>query len=144
VAIVESEKSALIASAVFPDLVWLGAGNIHGLSTEKCQVLKNRNVILFPDLNAFEKWNEKATQIKKQCNCKISASTLLEDIATPEAKKKGLDVADFMIDQLTSKPEIKSIDAAPLQTRFSPELVQMTETNPALLLLINKLELTEH
>jgi hypothetical protein len=140
VAIVESEKSALIASAVFPDLVWLGAGNIHGLSPEKCQVLKNRNIILFPDLNAFDKWTEKANQIKKQCNCKISVSTLLEDIATPEAKAKGLDVADFMINQL----RIKKPESVPVvQTRFTPELQSMIDTNPALLILIDKLQLEE-
>ena len=140
VAIVESEKSALIASAVFPDLVWLGSGNIHGLSTEKCQVLKNRNVILFPDLNAFEKWNEKAMQIKKQCNCKINVSTLLEDIATTEAKAKGLDVADFMIDQLR-KMNLEPIPV--VQSRFTPELQSMIEENPALLILIDRLELEE-
>ena len=40
VAVVESEKSALIASAVFPGLIWLAAGNLNGISIEKCQVLK--------------------------------------------------------------------------------------------------------
>jgi len=50
VAIVESEKSALIASAVFPDLIWLPAGNLNGLSIEKCHVLKRRDVMLYPDL----------------------------------------------------------------------------------------------
>jgi hypothetical protein len=74
-----------------PDLIWLAAGNLNGLSIEKCQVLKSRNVIFFPDLNAFKKWSEKAILIKKQCNCNISVSTLLEDIATPEDKAKGLD-----------------------------------------------------
>jgi len=138
VANVESEKSALIASAFFLDLVWLVAGNIHGLSPEKCHVLKNRNIILFPDLNAFEKWNEKSIQIEKQCNCMISVSNLLEDIATSEAKAKGLDVADFMIEQLNAKTKTVVI-----QNRFSPKLQSMIEQNPALLLLIEKLDLIE-
>ena len=145
VAIVESEKSALIASAIFPDLVWLGAGNMNGLSIEKCQVLHSRNVILFPDLNAFDKWSEKAIQIEKDCNCKISVSTILEDIATPEAKAKGLDVADFMIEQLRKKMAIQSepTPSPVIQSRFTPELETMIETNPALLTLINKLDLEE-
>jgi hypothetical protein len=140
VAIVESEKSALIASAIFSELVWLGAGSINGLSIEKCQVLKNRNVILFPDLNAFDKWSEKAIQIEKHCNCKVSISTILEDIATPEAKAKGLDVADFMIDQLRKlNPEPMPIN----ECRFSPKLQSLTEENPALLILIDRLNLEE-
>ena len=63
VAIVESEKSALIASCIFPDLIWLAAGNLNGLSVEKCQVLKGPVVILYSDLGAFEKWNEKAKKL---------------------------------------------------------------------------------
>ena len=100
VTIVESEKSALIASAVFPDLIWLAAGNLNGLSIEKAKVLKGRNITLFPDLGGFEKWSYKAGIIEKECNCKINISTLLENIATPEAKNKGLDIADYLIVEL--------------------------------------------
>jgi len=176
VAIVESEKSALIASAVFPDLIWLAAGNLNGLSLEKCQVLKGRNVTLFPDLGGFEKWADKARIIEKECNCKINISTLLEDIATPVAKANGFDIADYLIEELKStlssnfqkveflSPETKEVrflspmgesprrgkevrgaggEVSPVQP-FSPELDQMIETNPALLILINKLELIEY
>ena len=140
IAIVESEKSALIASAFFPDLIWLAAGNLNGLSIEKSQVLKSRNVILFPDLGAYEKWNEKAILIGKQCNCKISVSTLLEDIATPEAKANGLDVADFMIEQLS---KTKAEPVLEIQSHFSPTLQSMLEINHALISLIDRLNLEE-
>jgi len=138
VCIVESEKSALISAAIFPDEVWLGAGNIHGLSIEKCQVLNNRTVILYPDLNAFDKWNEKAIQIEKEFNCKITVSTLLEDISTPEAKAKGLDIADYMIEELKTKTNQTLV-----QSRFTTELQSMIDENPVLLLLIDRLELIE-
>ena len=63
-------------------MILLAAGNMNGLSIEKCRVLKKvRNVKLFPYLEAFEKWTQKAVEIKKQCNCKITVSTLLEDKA---------------------------------------------------------------
>ena len=100
VAIVESEKSALIASAFFPDLVWLAAGNMNGLSIEKCQILKDRSVTLFPDLGAFEKWNIKVSEIQKQINCKISLSTLLENEANDTDRINGLDIADYIICEL--------------------------------------------
>ena len=103
VCIVESEKSALISAAIFPEQVWLATGGIGNLSIEKCQALKNRNIILYPDLNGYNKWLDKAIEIEKQCGCNISVSTLLEDIATPEAKAQGLDVADYMIYQLKNK-----------------------------------------
>ena len=139
-AIVESEKSALIASAVFPDLIWLAAGNLNGLSLEKCQVLKNRKVTLFPDLGAFEKWSDKAMIIEKECNCKINISTLLEDIATPEAKSKGFDIADYIISELK---EVGGVVFPEIQSYFSPALQSMIKKNDALLVLINGLELEE-
>lgn len=99
VAIVESEKSAIISSCILPELIWLAAGSLNGLTLEKCKVLKNRNVILYPDLGAFEKWTEKAHMIYSLgISLIISASSLLEEIAKPIDKIKGLDLADFMID----------------------------------------------
>jgi len=140
IAIVESEKSALIASAVFPDLVWLSAGNIHGLSIEKCEVLRSRNTILFPDLNAYDKWSEKAIQIKKEYCCNITVSSILEDIATPEAKADGLDIADYLIEQLN---KINPVHVPQVESKFTSELEFMINENPALYILIDRLQLVE-
>ena len=106
-------------------------------------MLENRTVILYPDLNDFDKWNEKLLLIKNQCSCEITVSTLLEDIATPQAKAKGLDVADFMIKQLKNIQPDKAPEKSQDQSRFSPELQSMIEENPALMLLLNRLELIE-
>ncbi|MEI6753431.1 MAG: DUF6371 domain-containing protein [Paludibacter sp.] len=100
VAIVESEKSAIIASSLFPDLIWLAAGNLNGLSIEKCQVLMGRDVTLYPDLGAYEKWSLKATEIQKKYNCNIILSNLLEVEATDIDREKGLDIADYIIAEL--------------------------------------------
>ena len=147
VAIVESEKSALIASAFFPDLVWLAAGNLNGLSIEKCQMLKNREVILYPDLGVYEKWTEKAKIIEKECDCNINISTLLEDIATPEAKANGFDIADYIIAELksplSSRRGVGGEVFPEIQSFFSPTLQSMIDKNKALFLLINGLQLEE-
>jgi len=155
VAIVESEKSALIASAIMPDLIWLAAGNLNGLSIDKCQVLKGRDVILFPDLGAFEKWSEKAKMLNslspsphgEGSGVRCSISTLLENIATPEAKANGFDIADYLIEELKSTLSFSRRGAggevSPIRTRFTSILDKMIETNPALLILINKLQLEE-
>jgi len=108
VAIVESEKTACIASCVIPELIWLAAGSLNGLSIEKCQVIKNRKVILFPDQGAFEKWKLKTEEIQKQRNCKIIFSTLLVDKAINTELFKGLDIADHIIHELISRYTSKS------------------------------------
>ena len=127
VAIVESEKSAIIANCIFPDLIWLAAGNLNGLSLEKCQVLKGRNVTLFPDLGGYEKWNEKVQmlnslfpsnsqkirflsplgespqkgiEVGEVAGLRCSISTLLEEEATDNDRANGLDIADYIISEL--------------------------------------------
>ena len=138
VVIVESEKSAVIASCIVPDLIWLAAGNLNGLSIEKCQVLEGRDVMLYPDLGAFEKWSLKATKIHEKCNCKVTVSTLLEDEATDSDRVNGLDIADYIINELKSKKTIPEV-----QSLFSPTLQIMVNRNNALLILIDGLELIE-
>jgi hypothetical protein len=138
IAIVESEKSAIITSAIIPNLIWIAAGNLNGLSLDKCKVLTGRKVILYPDLGAFDKWTEKATEIQRSCNCKVSVSTLLEDAANEIDRMNGLDIADYIINQLR-----KQTPSDEIQNRFSPNLQSMIEKNNALLILIDTLDLTE-
>ena len=63
VAIVESEKTALIASAYLPQFVWLSVGGLSNLNKENCKPLAGRKVILYPDLNGFEKWSIRAQEL---------------------------------------------------------------------------------
>lgn len=139
IAIVESEKTAIIASAIMPNIIWLAAGNLNGLTVEKCSVLAGRNVVLYPDLGAFEKWSDKAFEIRKSCNCRITVSKLLEKIATPEDKEKGFDIADYLIEQHCSKPQ----PVPQIQSRFTIPLQNMIDHNNSLLILIDKLQLEE-
>ena len=47
--LVESGKSAVIGSALFPGYVWLAAGGKKQMREEKLRVLTGRTVLLFPD-----------------------------------------------------------------------------------------------
>ncbi len=100
IAIVESEKSAIICTYFLPEFVWLSAGNINGLSIEKFKVLSGRKVVLFPDLNkGFEIWQQKANEFKHIAE--VSISDYLQRIATPEQQANGLDLADYLIETIT-------------------------------------------
>ena len=59
-------------------------------------VLKDRNVILFSDLNGFDKWSEKANEISLIAKSVI-VSPILEGIATDAEREKGLDAADYFL-----------------------------------------------
>lgn len=100
VAIVESEKTAMIASVYFPDLIWLATGGSHGCkwtTPEVCRVLQRREVVLFPDLGFFNKWQEKAEQVRKLVSCRLRVSELLEKNGTAAQRAAGWDVADYLL-----------------------------------------------
>jgi hypothetical protein len=95
VAIVESEKTAVIASVYLPQFIWLAVGSLTNLNTEKCSILKGRTVTLFPDLNGFEKWSSKAKELSHLAI--FTVSDLLERKATEAERKQGFDLADYLI-----------------------------------------------
>jgi hypothetical protein len=97
VAVVESEKTAIIAAAYLPDLVWLACGSSTNLKADKCRVLEGRRVILFPDLNCFDKWTDKAKHLRTLLDCNIIVSNLLESGASEAERAGGLDLADFLV-----------------------------------------------
>ena len=97
VAIVESEKTALVAAHFIPDFIWLATGGMHGcFNSEAMQVLDGREVILFPDLKATEEWRQRLPILESVCR-RATCSDLLERIATNEQRSQGLDIADFLL-----------------------------------------------
>lgn len=97
IGILESEKSALIATAYRPDILWLASGGSGGLTDQKVKVLESRKVTLFPDLGKFDQWKTRAAQIEKLIHVDISVADFLERIATEQDKIQGLDLADFLL-----------------------------------------------
>ncbi len=95
VAVVESEKTAVIASVYLPQFIWVSVGSLTNLNADKCSILKGRTVTLFPDLNGFDKWNIKAKELSQLAI--FTVSDLLETKATEAERKQGLDLADFLI-----------------------------------------------
>lgn len=95
VAIVESEKTAVIASVYLPQFIWVAVGSLTNLNAEKCSILKGRTVTLFPDLNGFDKWSSKAKELSHLAI--FTVSDLLERKATEAEKKQGFDLADYLI-----------------------------------------------
>ena len=92
VAIVESEKTAVIAQAKLPNYIWLATGSLTEFKPDKLNILRNRKVVAFPDLGACDRWKQKALEL----DFPIIISDYLEKYATKEQRKQGLDIADFL------------------------------------------------
>jgi hypothetical protein len=95
IAIVESEKTAIIASVYLPQFNWLAVGSLSNLNEEKCKILKDKTVFLFPDLNGFDKWKKKAKELSHLANFVVS--DFLEIKASEAEKELGLDLADYLL-----------------------------------------------
>ena len=102
VALVESEKSALIGAGLFPDLVWLASGGRSQLSADKLRVLAGRTVVLYPDIDSYDLWREKARELEA-IGCWVTVSDLLEKNATPADREAKIDIADLLIRQLRAE-----------------------------------------
>jgi hypothetical protein len=100
VAIVESEKTAILGSLCFPEFIWLSIGSKQSLKTERLQRLDNRQIILYPDADGFDRWQTVATDAQRQ-GLSVKASDLIERQATSEQKASGFDLADFLINEQT-------------------------------------------
>ena len=118
VALVESEKTAVICAALMPSYVWLATGGKTQLGN-KLSVLAGREVIAFPDVDGYEEWRKK---LSTSGSLNIRISDYLEKNATPEDREAHIDIADLLLRQSTaiSKKETEKPSNSILRY-FAPE-----------------------
>ncbi len=92
VAIVESEKTAVVAAGYIPEYVWLATAGKNNLNRNKLKGLQGRRVKLYPDLMAYDKWKEIAGRVSG-----VSVSDVLECRASEADRAKGFDLADYLL-----------------------------------------------
>ena len=92
VALVESEKTAVICAAALPEYLWVATGGKRQLGP-KLNILHERKVIAFPDVDAYDLWKEKLTPLG------IIVSNILEKTATEEERLRKIDIADRILTQ---------------------------------------------
>ena len=98
IAIVESEKTAIIMSIILPEYIWLATGAKHGLKLDKLKPLKNRQIVLYPDKGEYNDWIKKSKPIK-EAGFKIEVSNILE----LTEYQQGFDLADYYSTSITTK-----------------------------------------
>lgn len=148
VAIVESEKSAIISSVYYPQFIWVATGGKEGLTIDKCSILNGRDVVLFPDLSnpkeveatTFEKWSKKAKELSHLANFHVS--DLLERNATESERAKGLDLADYLTKYKHEKVRAHGVETIKPPPSANDLIFQaMVKENPHLLEFVHVLEL---
>ncbi len=105
VAVVEAEKTAVIASLILPEFTWLATGGKTNSIPSKLATLRNRRVILFPDADGFAQWSEYAAEVRAQ-GFDVECSDLIETNVTPEEKASGYDVADYLLASIAHQQSV--------------------------------------
>jgi len=72
------------------------------LNYERCQNIRGREVVLFPDLSnggkAFDLWSSRANELQQKIpSSTFTVSDILERSANSEERKAGLDLGDYLI-----------------------------------------------
>ena len=101
IGIVESEKTAVILSEVYPQTLWLAYAYPLNLTVDLFEPLQGHTVTLFPrtDPNQDNYYAalEFADQVHRRYHLDFRVSSLLEDNATPAQKSAEIDLADFLV-----------------------------------------------
>jgi hypothetical protein len=120
IAVVESEKTAVICSELFtlksmkekynisdihikPNILWMATGGISNISTKLLMPLKGYKITLFPDTDtdgsAYRHWTDMAEKISREMDQKINISNILEKYASAEQKENKIDIADWITER---------------------------------------------
>lgn len=142
VALVESEKTALIGAACYPDYLWLATGGKSQMADEKMKVLSGRTVLMFPDVDGYNEWKERA---KSLTFCKAIVSSALEKNVYAEQRAAKIDIADVLIDQIRDgwAPPKPADEYQWLFGKPKTDLELMLEALPCIQRLIDELGLIE-
>lgn len=135
VAIVESEKTAIIMSLFKPEYVWLASGSKSGFKYEYLMPLRNFKIIGFPDKSEYYDWQNKADELNK-LGFKISISDYLEKTNY----KDGSDLADIYINEANKQilePQI-------IEVNTDKTVKDFIKKNNNLKLLINTFDLVDY
>ena len=92
IAIVESEKTAIIMSILLPHYIWIATGSKGNFKFEILKPIKKRNIVSFPDKGEYINWLNKATELNA-IGFKIAVSEILEQTDF----ENGFDLADYYL-----------------------------------------------
>ena len=138
VGVVESQKSAVILSIIYPDVVWLATAGMTNFNARLLAPIYDRNVVAYPDVNGVKVWTERAKDLPFK-NIRVSdwwryAQDEKEDICdvvirAVQEEKAPYSVPDFIIDHfkqeavtdLCSRFQLEVVSTEPQQWQPRPK-----------------------
>jgi hypothetical protein len=148
IAVVESEKSACICSAIDNRFVWMATGGKSQLTDERLKPIKNKRIILHPDFDGIKEWSEKAEELNR-IGYNIKVSGFVYNNCNSYERDHGGDIADIMIRRIieadtapTAHENMNTNKVINNQLSETEKAVQKLENeNPLLSTLIHEFDL---
>ena len=110
IALVESEKTALIMAIKFSNILWLATGGKQNFKHEVLWPLCGHDVFVLPDADALDEWAEKIEKLNREkplpgeedkgYGYHLTIPDVYRDMCTTEARKKKWDIADMMLEKV--------------------------------------------
>jgi hypothetical protein len=126
IAMVESEKTAIIMSIFKPQYTWLATGSKSGLKYDFLIPIKNYKIIAFPDKSEYSDWGKKASELNK-----LGFNIIVNDWLEQQNKyEEGTDLADVFISEFKDV-EINYSDAELIINEIeknTPEIWELIKT----------------
>lgn len=106
VCLIESERSAVILSEIYPEYTWLAWVYTSNLTIDKLEPLTGHRVVLYPRASEakedFTFCSELASQARHLYNLNITVNDVLEHQASPEQKARRIDLFEYISEANTS------------------------------------------
>lgn len=135
IALVESEKTAIIMSLFLPNYLWIATGSKGNFKKELLEPIKNFKIIAYPDKSEYNDWNKKALQLNQE-GYHIRCSDYIEKKDVPD----GTDLADIYFES-----KIKTVTKPLLNyTATEIEVNRLITINPEIINLIRTFDLLDN
>ena len=106
ICLIESERSAVILSEIYPEYIWLAWVYDANLTIDKLEPLSGHRVVLYPRASEakedFTFCSEIASQARHLFNLDITVNNILEHQASPEQKARRIDLFEYISEANTS------------------------------------------
>lgn len=103
VAVVESAKTAMLATPYLPCYVWLATMGLSYLTPDRMEPLRGRRIVLYPDVGCLANWQAKADELRR-LGFNVQVYNELEKLATDDERRAGLDLADVLLNEWPGYP----------------------------------------
>jgi hypothetical protein len=100
VCVVETERSAVILSEIFPEFLWMAYATTSHLTPDLFAPLAGHTVIIYPRTDptgsTYLFFLDLADQVRRLYDINLTVDSTLEDHATDEQKAREIDLVDFI------------------------------------------------